>query len=638
MNQVSGRSASAEQVHGLSERRLGIPELTIALCLLILLTGTLAMVSSPVSAALPEEVQIHDIDPPGTYQQNITGDERAQFVLVVKHAGTNGNVTILLSNESSGSGWYVESSIDMFTLAPNGSMVVRIVIWPGSYGEGSQTEVTLRILAIRDSESDEIIRTYTVLKPTSSDGGGKSGDDDTEVIRIMGLEMDVPEFLDHKIGRFAILTFFWVVLTIVVLVLIDPFVKAFTKKTETQLDDIILSIIRKPLFVLIIIYGLIESLDTLDPPSEIIDALQKIYGIVFVATAVYTAYRIFTEALSYMDKLASKTTMGNKVHHALVPALSKVGSIIFFFFIGLNVILGYLGMDLALLLGGMTIMGLVIAFAAQDTLSNFFGGIFLILEPNFKEDDTIILQGTTYNVKEIGMRTTQLYDISNHALVIIPNNILANEKILTLTEPDRHIKMNIEVGVAYGTDVDLVEDTLMILAKSHPEIITESEEMPFVRFQAFGASSLDFKLVFWVNDLSNRFRVRHEIMKRVYKKFEELGIEIPFPQRVVTMVDQGSGENGPDESDGPVKDEFGENVIGEARNSPATDPKEEPKSVDPIAANAEVKGDTGKPHDQVIRERSEEQEKLKQMGNVDSNGLEDASDEGGGGNGDGDDE
>lgn len=381
--------------------------------------------------------------------------------------------------------------------------------------------------------------------------------------------------------------------------------------------------------MLIVIYGLIESLDTLNPPSEVLDVLGRLYGIVFFGTAICTAYNIFKAALEYMDKLTENTSLGSKVHHALVPALSKVGSIIFFF-IGLNVILGYLGMDLALLMGGMTIMGLVIAFAAQDTLSNFFGGIFLILEPNFKQDDTITLQGTTYNVKEIGMRTTQLYDISNHALVIIPNNILANEKIVTLTEPDRHIKMNIEVGVAYGTDVDLVESTLLTLAKSHPEIITRSDRMPFVRFGAFGDSSLDFKLVFWVNDLENRFRVRHEIMKRVYKKFGELKIEIPFPQRVITMVGEDTAD---DTAEDPSLSESSTLPPAPATpqdpflSSPVPTQASPPKPIDP-AATAEVKGDPGKPLEDVIRERDEER-KQQATGNVDSDGFDDDGGDGG---------
>ena len=624
--------------------------------------GVVLLISVPaqVTGDLDQEVEVHDIDPVDTYSYNLTPGGSAQFIFVVKHAGSQGNITILLSNTTGNHGWYVVSSEDIFSLAPNSSQVVRITIWPDKYEEGKSTDVHLRILAVKDSDSHEVKRTYTVLLPSDASVTG-SEDDEEDGIRILGFRMGVPDPLDSKIGRFIILSSFWILFTLVVLVLLDPFIKSFTKRTETELDDIIIGILRKPLLLLIIIYGLIESLDALDPPSEIMDVLDRIYGIVFFTTVIYTAYKIFNAALLYMDKLASKTSMGTKVHHALIPSLSKVGSIIFFF-IGLNVILGYLGMDLALLLGGMTIMGLVIAFAAQDTLSNFFGGIFLILEPNFKKDDTIILRDITYDVAEIGMRTTRLYDVSNHALVIIPNNILANEKIVTLTEPDRHIKMNIEVGVAYGTDVDLMETTLLTIAKSHPEIISEVGRMPFVRFQAFGQSSLDFKLVFWVNDLNNRFRVRHEIMKRVYKKIGELGIEIPFPQRVVHMAGDGPGE-GPtkDSTSGAASEHLHPPSSPPASSSPTPSPttSEHPHSpsfsptpspapsdpfpppphptkVDDPAATAEVKGETVKPLEEVIREQEEAKRMLNlNSGNIDSDGFYDAGgdDEGGDGGG-----
>lgn len=588
------------------------------LVLTLLILGTLLIPTGAIGA-LSDEVLIHNIDPKDSLSHNLTYGEKVRFILVVEYNGTGDNITVLLSNSTPDQGWNIQTSTDLFVLTPGESQVIRIIIWPDVYEDGCCTDVTLRILAVRDSESHEDGRTYSVLLPIDTPGEDGSKNED---LRVAGFYVDVPDSLDSKIGRFIILVTFWVLMTTVSLVLLDPFIRTFTKRTETNLDDVIVKILRRPIFALIVIYGLIESLDTLDAPSEIMDVLEKLYGIVFFGTVIYTAYNIFIAGLDYLDKLTEDTTLGTKVHHALIPALSKVGSIIFFF-IGLNVILGYLGMDLALIMGGMTIMGLVIAFAAQDTLSNFFGGIFLILEPNFKQDDTIILQDITYNVKEIGMRTTQLYDISNHALVIIPNNILANEKIVTLTEPDRHIKMNIEVGVAYGVDIDLVESTLLTIAKSHPEIITAAGEMPFVRFNAFGASSLDFKLVFWVNDLENRFRVRHEIMKRVNKKFEELEIEIPFPQRVITMVNDPPMEEGHDEPAVPPH---------YAESTPPLAPS--PQKIDDPAADAEVKGDTGKPLEEVIKERdAEELLRVQSSGNVDADGFDDGGSDGGGGDG-----
>lgn len=504
-----------------------LPILALFTTFIVLL---LVWVPSGNAENLEDDVNVYDIEPADDYEQSINKGDIATYVIVVKNKAMEKNVTIILSNESSLAGWNVQVSTEMFVLGHNGSQVVRINIWPDEYVQGTENTVELYILGIADSDSVDINRTYVVTVGTRKIIAVEKED---EKLDILGYEVDVPESFDSNTGRFAILLFFWGIVTLCVLMLMDPFIKGFTKRTKTEIDDIVLRIIRKPLLILLIIYGIVDSLYALEISDEVIHWIGKSYEVVFLLVVITTGYKLFKEGLDYVDRMAQKTSLGGKVHHALVPALAKIGSILFFF-IGFNVILGYFGMDLALILGGMTLMGLVIAFAAQDTLSNFFGGMFLILEPNFKEGDTIILRDITYDVKEIGMRTTQLYDVSNHALVILPNNILANEKIVTLTEPDRKIKMSIEVGIAYGSDIDKVENILLSIAREHPEILAD-DTPPFVRFNLFGDSSLDFKLVFWVDDLQNRFRVRHEIMRSVYHRFNEENIQIPFPQRVVQL-------------------------------------------------------------------------------------------------------
>ena len=137
------------------------------------------------------------------------------------------------------------------------------------------------------------------------------------------------------------------------------------------------------------------------------------------------------------------------------------------------------------------------------------------------------------------MRTTRLYDIFKHIIVVVPNDTLANEMLINITEPDRRIKDKVSVGVAYGVDTYKVEGLLIEIANSHPDILTDDPpRKPFIRFENFGDSSLDFMLYFWVNDLDNRYRVKHELRHTIHKRFEEAGIEIPFPQHVVTMIDE----------------------------------------------------------------------------------------------------
>ncbi|MBN1677825.1 MAG: mechanosensitive ion channel, partial [Candidatus Thermoplasmatota archaeon] len=94
-------------------------------------------------------------------------------------------------------------------------------------------------------------------------------------------------------------------------------------------------------------------------------------------------------------------------------------------------------------------------------------------------------------------------------------------------------KATVEVGVAYGADVEKVEQILLEVASAHPNVLKEIGKVPVVRFLKFGESSLDFGLYMWVDNFMNKWRVAHELKKQVYQRFAKEGIEIPFPQRTI---------------------------------------------------------------------------------------------------------
>ena len=218
-----------------------------------------------------------------------------------------------------------------------------------------------------------------------------------------------------------------------------------------------------------------------------------------------------------------------------MPILQKfIG--IFIFIFAIFTLLGFVGIDLTVLAVGGVLISMVIAFAAQDTLSNFFAGIFLAAEPDFKENDFIMLDNIVYEVRHVGMRNSKLYDTKEHMLVIIPNNMLANNKIINLSEPDQKLKLFINIGVAYGTDPHKVKRILLDIANKHPHVLKEPEGFePVVRFWEFGESSLNFILIVWLDDLGERFAVRNDINFEIDKSFKKEKVEIPFPQRVVHM-------------------------------------------------------------------------------------------------------
>jgi MscS family membrane protein len=216
--------------------------------------------------------------------------------------------------------------------------------------------------------------------------------------------------------------------------------------------------------------------------------------------------------------------------------------------LGLVAILNMFGYDVTALLAGVGFLGIVIGFAAQSTLANFFAGIQLLADRPFKVGDLLeIDNGDLCEVTKVGMRATELYNPETGETVVIPNNDMANKKIVNLVEPDRKMNLMVQVTVAYGSDVDLVMRMLRDTALEHPHVLKDAEHQVVVRFADFGESALVFKTFMWIDDVKNRYTVPSDFRQTINNKFAAVGIDIPFPQTVVHLkTERPSNSAGPD--------------------------------------------------------------------------------------------
>jgi small-conductance mechanosensitive channel len=175
------------------------------------------------------------------------------------------------------------------------------------------------------------------------------------------------------------------------------------------------------------------------------------------------------------------------------------------------------------------IMSIIIALAAKDTFANFFGGISLFLDKPFKIGDYIELDnGQRGEVVDIGMRSTRI-KTRDDILLSIPNSIIGNSLITNESAPIPQFRIRIPIGVAYGSEIDLVEKLLIEIAVANDNVIPDPA--PRVRFRKFGESSLDYELLCWAKEPALRGLTVHELNSSIYKKFNETGIKIPYPQR-----------------------------------------------------------------------------------------------------------
>ncbi|MCJ2540195.1 MAG: mechanosensitive ion channel family protein [Candidatus Thermoplasmatota archaeon] len=355
------------------------------------------------------------------------------------------------------------------------------------------------------------------------------------MVDFLGFDIPLPPPFDEPWGQFMILLLIWIFVGLAVLLIVRPVLRKIFKDTETEVDEKILKIIGGPVIAFIFFYGFIQSMQVFpDMPDWFMDGLMRVYSLVVPFLVVYIAYKVFKAVFMPLGMEYSKKTE-SELDDVLVPLMDKLGGVLILMF-GMFWIASTQGVNVTVFIAGFGIVGLVIAFAMQDTMANFFSGIFLMTDRPFKVGDTILIDGDYCRVEKIGLRTTWLYNRFDHDIIIFPNNEMAGSKIVNLTEPDNKFKVKAAVGVAYGSDLDQVQKIMIESMSKQPGVILDDpNRAPFVRFQEFGDSSLNFKVTAWIHDIFDQWKIAHNTRLEINRRFEEEGIEIPFPQRVVHM-------------------------------------------------------------------------------------------------------
>ena len=196
--------------------------------------------------------------------------------------------------------------------------------------------------------------------------------------------------------------------------------------------------------------------------------------------------------------------------------------------VGVLLALSTLGFELTNLTIIASALSVGIGFGLQTIVNNFVCGLILLFERPVKVGDIIQLGEQWATIRDIGLRATtiQTFDQSD---IVVPNSDLITNQVTNWTLADRNMRLILSVGVAYGSDVTLVLNTLEECTRTNPRIL--KDPAPLIFFMGFGDSSLDFQLRVWIDDIDYMNVVRSELNREIDRQFREKGIEIPFPQR-----------------------------------------------------------------------------------------------------------
>lgn len=193
------------------------------------------------------------------------------------------------------------------------------------------------------------------------------------------------------------------------------------------------------------------------------------------------------------------------------------------------------GVEVGVLLAGSAALLVGIGLGLQTLFQDIISGIFILLDKTLTVNDIVEVDGKVGKVLEIKLRTTRAVTIDDKVL-IIPNHKFLTQSLFNWTQNGVQTTEGVEVGVAYGSDVQLVKNILIDIAKNHPKII--QNPMPRVMFTDFGDSALQFKLLFVINNSYTHLQIKSDLRFEIDRKFRENKVSIPFPQRDIHLFNQ----------------------------------------------------------------------------------------------------
>jgi small-conductance mechanosensitive channel len=298
-------------------------------------------------------------------------------------------------------------------------------------------------------------------------------------------------------------------------------------KTETQIDDVIVESTKGPSFIWLLIAAIYFGIQI----SHLSETVQDISGKMLLVLIIISATLVGANLVSGIIRVSS--TKGDST--LPVSSLTQNVSRALVYVVGLLFVLGAIGWNIVPVLGALGVGGLAVALALQDTLSNFFAGIYISVARQIRIGDYIKLEsGQEGNVADIHWRTTTLKMLSNN-IIIIPNSKLSNTIVTNYQLPEKDLSVPVELGIHYNSDLTKVEK---ITAEVAAEVMKEvpggmPEFQPSVRYHTFGDSSIDFTVMLRCKSFVDQYAIKHEFVKRLHERYKKEGIVIPYPIRAI---------------------------------------------------------------------------------------------------------
>ena len=301
------------------------------------------------------------------------------------------------------------------------------------------------------------------------------------------------------------------------------------KKTTVSADDIIIRALKGVVLLWGILIGILIALQVVTIPENIRNTLWSMTTVaILFSVTIFFANVLGEFVVSYTAKY-SETLPSTSIFRNITRLVILI--------IGFLIILQTIGISISPLLTALGVGGLAVALALQDTLSNLFAGIHILVSKQVRPGDFIKLEtGEEGYVVDISWRNTTIRMLPNN-LVVIPNSKLASTIVTNYHMPEKVLSVLVPVGVSYDSDLEKVEKVVIEVAREVMQTVPGGvpEFEPFVRYSSFGDFSINFNVIMRAKEYTDQFLIKHEFIKRLHKRFKKEGIEIPFPITTVYL-------------------------------------------------------------------------------------------------------
>lgn len=246
--------------------------------------------------------------------------------------------------------------------------------------------------------------------------------------------------------------------------------------------------------------------------------------VVEIALILYVAI-LSTKAIKGMLRQTILPTYGIEagVQFSIIRLVNYFASIVVFI-----ILLSILGIELTKLTIFGSALGIGVGFGLQAVVNNFVSGLILLFERPIKIGDTVQINSDIGVVQNVGLRSTVIKTFGN-AEIVVPNSDLVTGQVINWSLSEKHIRLDIPVGVSYDSDVDQVLEILQECGYDHPLVMSQPPPKPL--FLGFGDNSLNFELRVWLNSYIDKFDVLSELNREIEYEFSQHNIKIPYPQR-----------------------------------------------------------------------------------------------------------